>query len=91
MCAAGTLHRQAVQEGEKRGWLARDTANHAAVMARDRQGAGQSTLRKMAHQSEIERQVGLADPLFIQGQDQRTGARERKVVRVLDALRDTLA
>ncbi len=61
----------AFEKGNERGRAAGKRAEQRAVLARQRQRAGQAAGGEMLHQAEEERQVVLFDALFVERQDQR--------------------
>ena len=80
----------ALEEGDERGGLARQLAQHAAVGIAHRRRAVDARLRQMLHQAEEERQIGRRHPLLVEGQEERALLGVHQIVGVLDALGDAL-
>ncbi|QTK79384.1 hypothetical protein AT6N2_C1678 [Agrobacterium tumefaciens] len=80
----------AFEEGNKRGGAARQLSQQRAILARQRQGAGQALGGQMLHEAEEEGQVIFLHPLFIKGQDQRIPGGVQQKIGVFYTLRNTL-
>ncbi len=83
-------HPHAFEEGDQRGRPAGERAEQLAVVALDRQRAGDALAGEMVHQAEEERQVVRVDALFVEGQDERALGGVQQEIRVLGTFGNAL-
>ena len=91
MLRVRTAEGDAFQEGHDRRRPAAEAPERRAGAVAHRLRAGEPGAGQMPHQVDEERQVRLAHPLLVEGEDEVAGTRVQEEVRVLDPLRDALA